>query len=1071
MKRLLSLLLVLALLFCVLPAQAFSAEETDPATDSDYDGIPDAADPHPDSNVFTGAYKSGDFKISVEYVMDYRNFFGDNKAYNPEIADFSTWAAQLTYENDDSKTTYTPADQLKDYDGSDIGTVYHIDQLMRAHGMENVIDYTLKDGYSDDAITLEAYSDDDISEAYFGHHKVSFDGQTIEVVAVYVRGTNGTEEEWCSNFDVGDLNRFGDEYDCVEGKSPRQKNADWTRKSNHRGFDVCSTRIRRALKTYMEQYVDSDVRPVFWISGHSRGGAISNITASYLIDEGYKVFAYTFAAPNTTANTEASAEKYDCIFNLVNGDDFVPRLPMPAWGFTRYGKTATVFASSATSTQRSSYIGKTGYTYASDSDLSSLVNKFAVMTKNNEGVIEGWRDVYVYHCHGGDDVDHDEMHEHAGETIGEFRRATRMDFGTNSNWNGYNEHTKKFSYCVKDKDGGFLGLGNKWSCCQTPAYAMQILAITMGNLGLSAGWDFLTSYKLADQFDFGKTSLITNYATKIIDPHYMENYYLIQRLISDPAGSDPGALFTTGGSLYTDGSGRPAHTHDYVLHCYEGQEPTCTEKGKGYMVCTCSAVNPDWYDDVVQDVEIPALDHDFTCAYSGYFGNYCHTFTCQRCGSQVTEPCVYKGSDVCTVCGHEKREPQWVEIYVVDETDSERVRYWFWGNEPRLDDLAEPGPEAACLGTDFNGHRYYVFSLDAANYGDGIYLATDTGAENRTADLDYVSHLTISERGAYCVVYLSREEGVLIASFDENDVWPKDPDHMTSTDPSCEASGMTVYVGLLTGEEKTVPGAPALGHDWSDWNETEAPSCTQTGLRFHTCARCGYEASEVLPELGHDWDEGVVTTPPTESSGGVKTYTCLRCGQTRTETILALSFRFDDVMDPRKFYYVPVYWAYFHNPQITTGTSARLFSPGKSCTRAQVVTFLWRAVGAPEPELDSCAFTDVKKGAFYYKAMLWALETGVTTGTGSTTFSPNREATRAQVVTFLWRAMGKPEPRKRTHSFLDVQEGAYYYEAMLWAVESGITTGISSRAFGPKVTATRGHIVTFLFRALAEEQE
>ena len=293
-RRILALLLSLLLLLSVLPAQALAAE-TEPVTetvaDADYDGIPDSIDSNSNSNTFSGSYKSGDFSISMSYTMDYRAFFGDNTVYNEAIAGFSTWAAQFTYENDDNETSYTPGSTLLDSDGSAISKVYHIDQLMRAHGMENVIDYRLEDGYFVEGLSLSAYSDDDITEVYLGHHPVSFNGETIDVIAIFVRGTNGTEKEWCSNFDVGDLNRYEDEYDCLPEKAPRQLNADWVRKSNHRGFDVCSTRVLRALETYMDAYVDSDTTPVFWLSGHSRGGAISNIVASRLVDKGEKVFA------------------------------------------------------------------------------------------------------------------------------------------------------------------------------------------------------------------------------------------------------------------------------------------------------------------------------------------------------------------------------------------------------------------------------------------------------------------------------------------------------------------------------------------------------------------------------------------------------------------------------------------------------------------------------------------------------------------------------------------------------------------------------------------------------------
>ena len=637
-SRIPALILALAMLLSLLPVKVLATEPrpaADSVPDADYDGIPDSIDPDPSRNSFSGTYRSGDFTVPLSYTVDYRNFFGDNTVYNQDIADFSTWAAQLCYENEDGSVTYTPAESLPTAGGA-VTKVTHVDQLMSVHGMEDVIDYKLEQGYVSDNLSLEVYSDDDITEVYFGHHKVSFNGENIEVIAIYVRGTNGTEKEWCSNFDVGDLNRFDNEFDCVEGKMPRQRNEDWSRKSNHRGFDVCSTRVRRALDAYLEAFVDGSAEPVFWLTGHSRGGAICNITASYLVDVGHKVFAYTFATPNTTANTEASAARYDCIFNLINGDDFAPRLPMPEWGFTRYGRTAVKYASTAENSQRSAYLGSTAYSYASDASLRELVDKFAGMTKNNVGVIEGWRDVYVYHCHSSDTVG--SYHTHEGETVGEYRSGTRKSFFTNNNWNNYNEHTKKYSYCIKDNNG----LINKWSCCQTPAYAMQLLAITMGNLGLSAGWEFLTSYDLADKFDFGKMSLITNYATKIIDPHYMENYYLIQKL-SELQGN-PNDIYTTGSSLYTDENHRPLHTHSYILQPDPDYVPTCTEPGRGKMVCTCSQINPGWYDDVIKDVIIPALGHqpgepveeNRVEPTATEPGGYDTVVYCQRCGQELS---------------------------------------------------------------------------------------------------------------------------------------------------------------------------------------------------------------------------------------------------------------------------------------------------------------------------------------------------------------------------------------------------------------------------------------------------
>ena len=110
-------------------------------------------------------------------------------------------------------------------------------------------------------------------------------------------------------------------------------------------------------------------------------------------------------------------------------------------------------------------------------------------------------------------------------------------------------------------------------------------------------------------------------------------------------------------------------------------------------------------------------------------------------------------------------------------------------------------------------------------------------------------------------------------------------------------------------------------------------------------------------------------------------------------------------------------------------------------------------------------FTDVKEKAYYYDAVAWAVENGVTAGVTPTTFQPNANCTRGQVVSFLWRAAGSPEPTKTTHPFTDVKEKAFYYKAMLWAVETGVTSGLTPTTFGPNEVCTRGQVVSFLHRA------
>ena len=160
------------------------------------------------------------------------------------------------------------------------------------------------------------------------------------------------------------------------------------------------------------------------------------------------------------------------------------------------------------------------------------------------------------------------------------------------------------------------------------------------------------------------------------------------------------------------------------------------------------------------------------------------------------------------------------------------------------------------------------------------------------------------------------------------------------------------------------------------------------------------------------------------------------------------------------YYYDAVAWAAEND--ITGGVGNGLFAPDGDCTRAQIVTFLWRAAGRPEPQ-SKADFTDVPANAYYAKAVAWALENGITKGTSATTFSPDDPCTRAQAVTFLARALSAKA--EGTADFLDVAESAYYCGAVAWAAENDVTSGVGGKRFAPDQTCTRAQIVTFLYRA------
>ena len=161
------------------------------------------------------------------------------------------------------------------------------------------------------------------------------------------------------------------------------------------------------------------------------------------------------------------------------------------------------------------------------------------------------------------------------------------------------------------------------------------------------------------------------------------------------------------------------------------------------------------------------------------------------------------------------------------------------------------------------------------------------------------------------------------------------------------------------------------------------------------------------------------------------------------------------------FFYEAVKWAV--KSGVTNGLSDTMFGPYESCTRAQIVTFLWRAAGSPEPKATTSAMTDLNPNAYYYKAVLWAIENGITDGMTETTFAPDATCTRGQSVTFLYRALGKKV--ESSASFTDVKSDAFYADAINWAVANNVTNGTSNTTFSPNADCTRAEIVTFLYRA------
>ena len=321
--------------------------------------------------------------------------------------------------------------------------------------------------------------------------------------------------------------------------------------------------------------------------------------------------------------------------------------------------------------------------------------------------------------------------------------------------------------------------------------------------------------------------------------------------------------------------------------------------------------------------------------------------------------------------------------------------------------------------------------------------------------------LTVSSAGTY-VVTAQTEDGII-----SNEM------NVTVTDSS------TVITAFAPAETKlpssggevefTLTGANLNDGIKLSADEDDSITATTTGTDTEQKATISFPANttgaDVVYTIANDVDTQTVTVTIAKASGGGSTGGgstgggSTGGGSTGGGSTGDTTNSFIDVTS-RDYYYDAVLWAVENG--VTNGTSATTFSPDANVTRAQMVTFLWRAAGSPEPRSSANPFTDVSGSAYYYDAVLWAVENGITVGTSETTFSPELAVTRAQAVTFLWRSAGFPAVSGG--SFADVANESYYAQAVAWAVANGITNGTGGNNFSPDLIVSRAQAVTFLYR-------
>ena len=312
----------------------------------------------------------------------------------------------------------------------------------------------------------------------------------------------------------------------------------------------------------------------------------------------------------------------------------------------------------------------------------------------------------------------------------------------------------------------------------------------------------------------------------------------------------------------------------------------------------------------------------------------------------------------------------------------------------------------------------------------------------------------------------------------------------TSVAPTCTEPGH--YKGTCPTCGKDYDDVvPALGHDWGEWVTSIEPTVSTVGYRYHVCNRdgCGYREGEDIPKLHtHTWDAGVVTQKPTAAEPGVRTYTCTVCGQTRTETIPATGvpetcnggpacpgYAFRDMPAPSIWSHEGLDYCIDHG--YIAGTSATTVTPDGECTRAMIVSILYRVQGEPAKvngyELKKLAapFDDVERGMWYTDAIWWAKLTGVVSGMSPSTFAPDDPITRAQLAVILYNYTKQfaPESLTETGSLTGFPDAgsvpSWARTAMAWAVGNGLISGVGENGVSylrPEGCATRAQVATIL---------
>ena len=507
-------------------------------------------------------------------------------------------------------------------------------------------------------------------------------------------------------------------------------------------------------------------------------------------------------------------------------------------------------------------------------------------------------------------------------------------------------------------------------------------------------------------------------------------------------------------SLLTVGvfAAEPTTESDSVAHTHVFDKktlltpPTC--KTEGVIISHCSGEGECELPGGVWTEPLPKVDceplnqrlgiREVTCTMDGYTGDVC----CKWCLT------VLEKGEVIPKTGHTPGD--WVvDAWNSDETTTVRYRFCTVCSQIAEREEIPTTPELVPEVPTVHTHKFdeSVIEIEPTCQSEGLSVT------RCTAD-------------GYCNLVGRAKSEVL----PKTECCPADG-RIGAVEATCVSEGRTgdlICKWCLTVLEESQV-IPKLAHTPADkrLGAVDASCITEGRTGKLLCKDCMslIEDSEVIPKTAHkpgDWIEDPLLSNDDVTVSHRFCKVCLQITDTKEVSVVHPASPFADVVYD-DYFFDSVLWAV--DNKITAGTSATTFSPEKVITRAEVVTMLWRAAGSPAPQFDRNPFGDVSADAYYYDAVLWAVENDVTAGTTATTFSPDRLCTRAQVMTMLWRAKGSPLAEDAKDLFIDVAKDDYFYAPVLWATENGITGGTGLFLFSPDAPCSRAQIVTFLYKA------